>query len=103
LVEIAASKEGVGGGPATISIFTTMIDPAAPLVYNGDMSNTLQLASLARELATNDPQEVRRGIQLRMGGHFDRNTQLLLPAPFPINAPHEAGAPLAVTRNADGR
>ncbi|GAA2039607.1 hypothetical protein GCM10009839_47010 [Catenulispora yoronensis] len=109
ILEIAASKEGIGGEfgnapqPATISIFTTMIDPAAPLVYNGDLSNTSQLASLARELATNDPQEVRGGITRRMGVNADRNTQLLLPAPFPINAPHEVGPPIAAARNADGR
>ncbi|GAA2030721.1 hypothetical protein GCM10009839_33140 [Catenulispora yoronensis] len=102
ILEIAASKEG-NAGPATLSIFTTMLDPAAPLAYNGDLSNTSQLASLARELATNDPQEVRAGIRRRMGVAGDRNTQLLLPAPFPINAPHEVGAQLAVSRNADGR
>lgn len=109
ILEIAASKEGIGGEfgnaptPATISIFTTMIDPAAPLVFNGDLSDTSHLTSLARELSTNDPQEVRRGIRQRMGDAVDRNTQLLLAAPFPINAPHEVGPPLAAARNADGR
>ena len=64
IIEIAASPDarngGFGGavGPGTISIFTTMVDPAAPLAYGGDLSNPSQLASLARELATNDPQEV---------------------------------------------
>lgn len=65
-----------------------MVDPAAPLSYGGDTSTPAQLASLARELATNDPQEVNHGITNRMGVPQDRNTQLLLPAPFPLHAPH---------------
>jgi len=110
IVEIAVSPEaqntGTSGstpGPATVSIFTTMVDPAAPLSYGGDISNPSQLASLARELATNDPQEVNHGITNRMGVAQDRNTQLLLAAPFPLHAPHPLGSPVAVARNQDGR
>ena len=33
----------------------------------------------------------------------DRNTQLLLPAPFRLFAPRQEGAPIAVARNTDGR
>jgi metallophosphoesterase (TIGR03767 family) len=69
IIEIVASPEahhtgefGGTGGPATISIFTTMVDIEAPLTYGGDVSNAAQLASLARELATNDPQEVGVGL-----------------------------------------
>lgn len=114
IIEIAASPEaqnagefGGASGPATISIFTTMVDIAAPLAH-GDISDALQLASLARELATNDPQEVGadgddRSITHRMGGLLDRNTQLLLPAPFPLDAPPPLGSPIAVARNQDGR
>jgi metallophosphoesterase (TIGR03767 family) len=110
IIEIAASPElqntgefGGSPGPGTISIFTTMVDPAAPLTYDGDLSTPAQLASLARELATNDPQEVRGGIRSRMGFTTDRNTQLLLAAPFPLHAPHPLGTPIAVERNLDGR
>jgi metallophosphoesterase (TIGR03767 family) len=110
IIEIAVSPDaqnagefGGAAGPATVSIFTTMVDPAAPLSYGGDISNPSQLASLARELATNDPQEVNHGITNRMGVPQDRNTQLLLAAPFPLHAPHPLGSPVAAARNQDGR
>ncbi|WP_329528181.1 TIGR03767 family metallophosphoesterase [Streptomyces sp. NBC_01462] len=110
IIEIMASPDaqnagefGSSAGPATISIFTTMVDPAAPLSFGGDTSTPAQLASLARELATNDPQEVNHGITNRMGVSQDRNTQLLLPAPFPLHAPHPLGSPIAAARNKDGR
>ncbi|MEU3248623.1 TIGR03767 family metallophosphoesterase [Streptomyces sp. NPDC006875] len=110
IIEIMASPDaqnagefGSAAGPATLSIFTTMVDPAAPLSYGGDTSTPAQLASLARELATNDPQEVNHGITNRMGVPQDRNTQLLLPAPFPLHAPHPLGSPIAAARNKDGR
>ncbi|WP_177320032.1 TIGR03767 family metallophosphoesterase [Actinoplanes philippinensis] len=115
IIEIAASPEaqqagefGGAAGPATISIFTTMVDLDAPLAHGADLSDPIQLAALARELATNDPQEVgaegdTRDIKRRMGRLEDRNTQLLLPAPFPLNAPVPAGSPIAIARNLDGR
>ena len=111
IIEIAASPDarnrgefGNAVGPGTISIFTTMVDPAAPLTFGGDLSNPSQLASLARELATNDPQEVSKGITNRMGLEgVDRNTQLLLAAPFQLFAPGQEGSPIAVARNLDGR
>ncbi|MER5604080.1 TIGR03767 family metallophosphoesterase [Streptomyces sp. NPDC002265] len=110
IIEIMASPDaqnagefGSAAGPATLSIFTTMVDPAAPLSFGGDISTPAQLASLARELATNDPQEVSHGITNRMGGNQDRNAQLLLPAPFPLHAPLPLGSPIATTRNKDGR
>ena len=115
IIEIAASPDiknggefGNATGPGVISIFTTMIDPAAPLSPGDDYSSPAQLASLARELATNDPQEVavknnHTGITDRMGTATDRNTQLLLSAPFSLPAPRQEGSPIAVTRNADGR
>jgi hypothetical protein len=80
----------------TLSIFTTMVDADAPLRYTGDISTATALATLGRELAINDPQEVDRGIELRRGskpdghgGHIitdeGRNTQLLLNSPFPLS------------------
>jgi metallophosphoesterase (TIGR03767 family) len=115
IIEIAASPEaqqagefGGASGPATISIFTTMVDIDAPLSHGGDIGDPVQLAALARELATNDPQEVGadgddRSITHRMGTDLDRNTQLLVLAPFPLNAPSPLGSPIAVARNQDGR
>ena len=78
IIEVAA-----GGGQ--LSIFTTMVDADAPLTFEGYLNSPTALATLARELATNDPQEVDRGIDKRRGVTPEgRNTQLLLPAPFPI-------------------
>jgi hypothetical protein len=115
IIEIAASPEaqqagefGGASGPGTISIFTTMVDLGAPLSNEHDISDPIQLASVARELAANDLQEVAvgtdgRDIRARMGIEIDRNTQLLVPAPFPLHAPTPLGSPLAVGRNQDGR
>jgi metallophosphoesterase (TIGR03767 family) len=80
-----------GGG--LLSIFTTMVDADAPLSANGDTGTPAALASLARELSANDPQEVGRGIDKRRGIPNVRNTQLLIPVPFTI--PSGAGTPLA--------
>lgn len=102
IIEIAAGHRSTAGD-GTVSIFTTMVDIAAPLAYGGDLSSPVKLASLARELATNDPQEVGRGITHRMGVAADRNAQLLVAAPFPLFAPYELGSPIAVARNDDGR
>ncbi|MGW3247327.1 TIGR03767 family metallophosphoesterase [Streptomyces sp. NPDC001070] len=84
IVEIAE-----GGG--YLSVFTTMVDADAPLSYAGDTGSPAALASLARELAANDIQAVGRGIDLRRGAPTARNTQLLLPLPFPL--PTGAGTP----------
>ncbi|MET7286474.1 TIGR03767 family metallophosphoesterase [Streptomyces sp. NPDC005573] len=79
-----------GGG--LLSVFTTMVDVDAPLSAGGDTGTPGALASLARELAANDPQEVARGIDIRRGSPELRNTQLLIPAPFTL--PSAAGTPL---------
>ncbi|GAA2666546.1 hypothetical protein [Actinoplanes palleronii] len=85
-----------------------MVDLDAPLAHGADLNDPIQLAALGRELATNDPHEVgaegdTRAITRRMGRLEDRNTQLLLPAPFPLNAPIPVGSPIAAARNLDGR
>ncbi|WP_330456248.1 TIGR03767 family metallophosphoesterase [Streptomyces sp. NBC_00820] len=79
-----------GGG--LLSVFTTMVDVDAPVSAGGDTGSPAALASLARELAANDPQEVGRGIDIRRGSPELRNTQLLIPAPFTISS--GAGTPL---------
>ncbi|MGW3848142.1 TIGR03767 family metallophosphoesterase [Streptomyces fagopyri] len=79
-----------GGG--ILSVFTTMVDSDAPLSCEGDTSTPDALASLGRELAANDLQAVAAGIDKRRGTAGARNTQLLLPAPFPL--PAGRGTPL---------
>ncbi|SEO47012.1 TIGR03767 family metallophosphoesterase [Actinacidiphila rubida] len=82
----------VAEGDGVLSLYTTMVDADAPLSFGGDISTPAGLASLGRELATNDPQEVSRGIDLRRDGETapgdnpaqNRNAQLLMPCPFPL-------------------
>lgn len=77
MVEIVDNRDG------TMSIFTTVIDHAAPPVWrDGDFSQT-GLASLSRQLASNDFTEKPL---IRRGSPDDRNTELLMPAPFDLSA-----------------
>jgi metallophosphoesterase (TIGR03767 family) len=71
-IEIADNRDG------TISIFGTMVDSAAPAVWDGSLDGSLALASLSRELAANDPQV---GSGDHRGDVTDRNVELLLPTP----------------------
>ncbi|MFJ2397760.1 TIGR03767 family metallophosphoesterase [Streptomyces sp. NPDC087843] len=82
-----------GGG--ILSVFTTMVDSDAPLSFDGDTGTPAALASLGRELAANDLQAVAAGIDKRRGTAEARNTQLLLPTPFPL--PAGRGTPLPDT------
>ena len=105
VIEIAAGK-------GMLSIFNTVVDIAAPLDHGGDLSTPTALASLARELAANDPTE-RPGSSFtaqdpggnsgRRGTTHDRNTLLTIPAPFPIAVPDVWGSSIALALNADGR
>lgn len=70
-------------GDGTLSVFTTMVDIDAPLDWTtGDIHAPATLASLSRELAGNDLQQRTHGVPSRPGNPTDRNTQLLVPAPF---------------------
>ncbi|HET9499050.1 MAG TPA: TIGR03767 family metallophosphoesterase [Marmoricola sp.] len=71
VIEVADNLDG------TWSIFTTVIDHAAPADYAGDLSSTVSLASLSRELSVNDPQYNPAA----RGALADRNTELLVGAP----------------------
>jgi hypothetical protein len=75
LLELVDNHDG------TLSVFGTVIDAAAPLSYGGKLGSTTQLASLARELAANDPQERATN---RRGKVEDRNVELLVAAPFAL-------------------
>lgn len=71
-------------GDGTLSIFGTVVDSAAPVVWNGSLSSPLDLAALSRELSANDPQESARptaGVDGLRGAARDRNVELLLPVP----------------------
>jgi metallophosphoesterase (TIGR03767 family) len=71
LIEVADN------GDRTLSIFTTILDHAGPADYRGDLSSTVSLAGLSRELSVNDPQA-----NLDAGGTAtDRNTELLVRIP----------------------
>ena len=73
--------EVVDNGDGTLSIFCTMFDHAGPIVPNGTR-DVLGLASISRELSSNDPQ---KGYTSKGPGKpEDRNVELVLKAPFPI-------------------
>jgi metallophosphoesterase (TIGR03767 family) len=73
IIEIADNGNG------TLSIFTTMVDHAGPASYDGTLTDPVQLAGLARELAANDPQD---RTDSRRGQVTDRNLELLVPNPL---------------------
>lgn len=75
-VEIVDNRDG------TISLFTTVLDHLSPASWReGDFSQE-GLAALSRELAAND---WAANPLLRLGSPLDRNTELLLPAPFDLS------------------
>ncbi|WP_285182810.1 TIGR03767 family metallophosphoesterase [Rhodococcus sp. MEB032] len=75
-VEIVDNRDG------TLSLFTTVLDHASPITP-GSSGGYLDLASQSRELAANDWAE---NPLMRRGSALDRNTELLLPAPFDMEA-----------------
>jgi len=76
VIEIVDNRDG------TLSLFTTALDHAGPVEWNGDLT-PIGLASLSRQLSANDWVE---NPSLRIGSPMDRNTELLLPAPFDLAA-----------------
>lgn len=74
-VELVDNRDG------TLSIFTTVVDHAADPVP-GTGGGYLALASRSRELASND---WAASPLMRRGSPLDRNTELLLPAPFDLS------------------
>ena len=91
----------VTAGGGTISVFTTMTGVDAPLDWRGgDLHQPATLAALSRELSANDLQKRDTGVLQRPGAPTDRNTALLLPAPFALPDPPLFGTPIAVTASA---
>lgn len=75
-VEVVDNRDG------TLSLFTTVLDHLSPAAWSpGDFSQE-GLASLSRELASND--WIANPL-MRLGSPLDRNTELLLPAPFDLS------------------
>ncbi len=79
-VEIVDNRDG------TLSLFTTVLDHASPITP-GTSGSYLDLASQSRELAANDWAE---NPLMRRGSALDRNTELLLPAPFDMETVTDA-------------
>lgn len=92
VIEVGLGSTGIANGVPQndyLSIYTTMLDIDAPASFdpNASMADFRQLASAGRELSYNDPGD-RTGSQMlgwRAGEASDRNTQLTLPTPFPMN------------------
>ncbi|CAN5452261.1 TIGR03767 family metallophosphoesterase [soil metagenome] len=80
VVEIMDNRDG------TLSLFTTVLDHASP-VDPGAGGDYLSLAARSREFASNDWAE---SPNMRRGSPLDRNTELLLPAPFDLSAISDA-------------
>jgi metallophosphoesterase (TIGR03767 family) len=70
IIEVADNHDG------TLSIFTTILDHAAPVTFDGDLQSPLSLASLSRELSANDWQ--LSGLE---GEADDLNVELLINTP----------------------
>ena len=75
VVEIVDNRDG------TMSLFTTVLDHASPAVP-GTSDSLADLASQSREFAANDWAETP---MMRRGSPLDRNTELLLRAPFDLS------------------
>ena len=72
IIEIADNTDG------TLSIFTTILDHAAPAEFDGNLDSPVSLASLSRELSANDWQLSDDGLE---GTPADLNTELIVKTP----------------------
>ncbi len=75
VVEVLDNRDG------TLSLFTTVLDHASPAAP-GTSGSASDLASRSREFAANDWAETP---MMRRGSPLDRNTELLLKAPFDMS------------------
>jgi metallophosphoesterase (TIGR03767 family) len=77
LVEVTDNRDG------TLSVITTIVDADAPPSYLGRLDDPAGLASLSRELGANDWQAPPSffGFDGKRGSVFDRNVELIVPAP----------------------
>ena len=80
-IDVVDNRDG------TLSIFTTVLDHEAPVTPSVDDLSQEGLAAWSRELAANDWAATPA---MLMGSVLDRNTELLLPAPFDLSAISDA-------------
>lgn len=76
MIEVIDNRDG------TISIFNTVLDHASPAAWSAGDYTVNGLASLSRELSANFWIEHPA---LLLGSELDRNTELLMPAPFDMS------------------
>jgi metallophosphoesterase (TIGR03767 family) len=82
-IELVDNQDG------TLSVFGTIVDSDADVVWDGTTDTPAALASLSRELAANDPQEIGQPHHDQAHEHVDglrgavdeRNVELVLPKP----------------------
>jgi metallophosphoesterase (TIGR03767 family) len=89
LIEVLDNRDG------TLSIFCTMVDHAGP-VQPGGRDPVLNLASISRELASNDP-EYGYAKGTGRGRPEDRNVELVIAAPFRLHPPRAHRSPVAAS------
>jgi metallophosphoesterase (TIGR03767 family) len=77
LIEVVDNDDG------TLSIFSTMIEHAAPAATDYGDTSMLGLAAISRELSANDPQSE---LAVRLGAEKDLNVELVIAAPFDLKA-----------------
>lgn len=73
IIELADNADG------TLSLFTTLVESAAPYATDFGATSAPNLAALYRELSFNDPYATPT---TKLGADPDHNTELLLPKPF---------------------
>jgi metallophosphoesterase (TIGR03767 family) len=73
VVEVADNGDG------TLSLFTTLLESAAPYATDFGSTSEANLVALYRELSLNDPYATPAA---KLGGPADHNTELLLAKPF---------------------
>ncbi|RIX28472.1 TIGR03767 family metallophosphoesterase [Amnibacterium setariae] len=81
VVELADNRDG------TVSVFVTLVDSAAEAAWHGGLGTPLELASLSRDIAANDPDRWDRPRATALhyrGARTDRNAELLLPLPSAV-------------------
>jgi metallophosphoesterase (TIGR03767 family) len=84
VVELVDNRDG------TLSVFTTILDHAAPPETAVGDYDVFGLAAIARELSYNDYQA---DVADKIGAPTDLNTELLLPAPFRLTPEPARAAP----------
>ncbi len=74
----ARAIELADNGDGTLSLFTTLLESAAPYATDFTSTSEANLAALYRELSINDPYATPAA---KLGGSGDHNTELLLAKP----------------------